>query len=72
MGDAAWTLIIFAGVALFIYLITSGGRSESDQERERREKEHEIEMMRLDEERERLGEERSVPSGRGKVVKAKR
>ena len=69
-ADAGALIVIIFLVILVIWAVKKP--SERSLEKQRREREHEIEMTRLDQEREELASQPSIPSGRGKVVKARK
>ena len=76
MSDADLGALVIIAFFVIIVLWAIKGPSKRVLEKHRREKEHEVEVLKLELEKEELArrveEERSVPSGRGKVFKAKR
>jgi len=62
-------IIIIIMILLVIWVVK--GPSERSLEKQRREKEHEIEMEKLDQEKQEIVRKGRIPSGRGKIVKAK-
>jgi membrane protein implicated in regulation of membrane protease activity len=74
----AWGFIIFLILAVAFAVIYKPSEKSEDRRvsQEKRDKEHHLEMQRLRQEEERFErqaeEERSIPSGRGKVFKARR
>ena len=67
-----WGPIVLIAIVVIIVLWAVKRPSEGELESQKREKEHEIEMTELESQRQEAVRRANIPSGRGKIVKARR